>query len=326
MNYATALELPTSWATDAQRYGSKAIRYTSFVFKAFNQEIAPVLGEAFKDQSHYYFQCLKGVNRWAMKTAGITHNPVTASISAALAELTSTEAQTTYRRLQHIATESAMDALVIGLCGVVAVAQGVEAAQKVYRMVKRAYDWVDGRLNPAQPEPSILPTVTQFFAQDKAEEDIAALIEAVGHERSFLKQLDRLDADALTTVQAKADEAIAGAIQAKANQCKCDRAAMVLRMEGDRISREALAYVIDRAVAYATAETVPIAEASALNEDSPTTVQQMLQATAAPAVAEAELVGALDVPGATGKRRGRAKASTSKAGVKPKGARVKAKV
>jgi hypothetical protein len=310
MNYASALELPTSWATDAQRYSYRAVHYTSFAFKAFNQEIAPVLGEALKDQSHYYVQCLKGANRWAMKASGITHNPLQAAVRAAHAELTSTEAQATYRRVRHITRETAMDALVIGLCGVVAVAQGVEAAQKVYRTVKRCYDWVDARLNPAQPEPSILPTVTQFFAQDKAEEDIAAIIDDVGHERSFLMQLDRLDAEALATVQAKADDAIAGAVQAKANQCKCDRAALVLQMEGDRLALETLASVVDRAVAYATAETV----------------QPMLQATAAPAVAKAELVGALNVPGATGKRTSRAKASNSKAGVKPKGARAKAKV
>lgn len=51
-------------------------------------------------------------------------------------------------------------------------------------------------------------------------------------------------------------------------------------------------------------------------------VQQMLQATAAPAVAEAELVGALDVPGATGTSKRQHKA----AGVKSKEAKVKAKV
>jgi hypothetical protein len=309
MNYAPALVLP-SWTVEVQGYGQQVIRYTPIVLKAFNKTIAPVIIASIKGFSGHWFESECYWRQRITNLAGITYNPVTASISAAHAELTSTEAQATYRRVRHITRETAMDALVIGLCGVVAVAQGVEAAQKVYRTAKRCYDWVDARLNPAQPEPSILPTVTQFFAQDKAEEDIAAIIDDVGHERSFLMQLDRLDAEAIATIQAKADEAIAGAIQAKANQCKCNRIALVLRMESDRLAREALASVVDRAVAYATAETV----------------QQMLQATAAPAVAEAELVGALDVPGATGKRRGRAKASTSKAGVKPKGARVKAKV
>jgi hypothetical protein len=299
MNYATALELP-SWTAEVQGYSKTVIRYTPIIFKAFNKTFAPVIIDSLKGVGLYLIERERLWKEWAMTRAGVTHNPLQAAICAAHAELTSAEAQATYRHIQRITRESAMDALVICLCGAVAVAQGVEAAQKVYRLAKRFYHWVDGRLNPAQPEPSILPTVIQFFAQDKAQEDIAALIEAVGYERSFLKQLDRLDAEALATVQAKADEAIAGAVQAKANQCKCDRAALVLRMEGDRLASEALAYVADRAVAYATAETV----------------QPMLQATAAPAVTEAELVGALDVPGATGKRTSRAKASNSKTGTK----------
>jgi hypothetical protein len=325
MNYATALTLP-DWAAEAQMYSKRMIHYTPIVLKAFNKTFAPVILDSLKGVGLHLIERERLWCQWTMNVAGITHNPIQAAVRSAHAELTSAEAQATYRHIQRITHETAMDALVIGLCGVVAVAQGVEVAQKVYRTVKRCYDWVDARLNPPLPEPSILPTVIQFFAQDKAEEDIAVLIEAVGHERSFLKQLDRLDTEALATIQAKADEAIAGAVQAKADQLKCDRAALVLRMEGDRLALEALAYVVDRAVAYATAETVQIAEAIALNEDSPTTVQQMLQAIAAPAVAEAELVGALDVPGATGKRTSRTKAGTSKAGVKPKGSRAKAKV
>jgi hypothetical protein len=299
MNYATALTLP-DWATEAQVYSQQVIRFTPVVFTALSKTIAPVTIASIKGFSNHWFESECYWRQRITNLVGITYNPLTASIRAAHAELTSTEAQATYRRLQHITRETAMDALVVGLCGVVAIAQGVEAAQKVYRTVKRCYDWVDTRLNPPLSEPSILPTVIQFFEHIKAEEDIAVLIDEVGHERLFLMQLDRLDAEALATVQAKADEAIAGAIQAKANQCKCDRAALVLRMEGDRLASEALADVVDRAVAYATAETV----------------QPMLQATAAPAVTEAELVGALDVPGATGKRTSRAKASNSKTGTK----------
>jgi hypothetical protein len=153
MNYATALELPTSWATDAQRYSYRAVHYTAFAFKAFNQEIAPVLGEALKDQSHYYVQCLKGANRWAMKVSGITHNPIQAAVRAAYAELTSTEAQATYSRIRHITRETAMDALVVGLCGVVAVATTIETAQTVYRHTKRVYGKVYAWLNPS-PLPS----------------------------------------------------------------------------------------------------------------------------------------------------------------------------
>jgi hypothetical protein len=306
MNYAAALVLP-SWTVEVQGYGQQVIRYTPIVIKALSKTIAPVTIASIKGFSNHWFESECYWRQRITNLAGITYNPLTASISAAHAELTSTEAQATYHRLQHIATESAMASIALAVCGVFAVAQGVEAAQKVCRMARHVYNWVDIRVNPAQPEPSILPTVIQFFAQDKAEEEVAALIEAVRHERSFLMQLDRLDAEALATVQAKADEAIAGAIQAKANQCKCDRAALVLQMESDRISREALADVVDRAVVDATAETV----------------QQIFQATAAPAVAEAELVGALDVPGATGKGTFRAKAGNSKTGAKAAKAETK---
>jgi hypothetical protein len=269
MNYATALELP-SWTAEVQGYSQTVIRYTPIVFKAFNKTFAPVIIASLTGTSLYLIQRERLWYKWTMNVAKITHNPLQSAVSSAWIELTSAEAIATYSRIRYITRETAMDMLVIGLCGAVAITQGVEVAQKVYRTVKRVYDWVDARLNPPLPEPSILPTVIQFFAQDKAEEDIAALIDEVGHERSFLMQLDRLDAEALATVQAKADEAIAGAIQAKANQCKCDRAALVLQMESDRLASEALASVVDRAVAYATAETVQITEASALN--SPTTV------------------------------------------------------
>jgi hypothetical protein len=283
MNYATALELPTSWATDAQRYSYKAIRYTSFAFKAFNQEIAPVLGEALKDRSHYYVQCLKGVNRWAMKISGITHNPISAAIRSAHAELTSTEAQATYRRLQHIATESAMDALVIGLCGVVAVAQGVEAVQKIYGFAKQVYRWVDDRINPLLEQPTLLPTVDLCLAH-LSDAELAARIESL------------VDPLLLEVV----DEAIAPSSESTPLQST----------EDDECPTE----------------DEPVAFWNPAPKDMHIEVQQMLQATAAPATTEAELVGSLDVPGAIGKRTSRAKASTPKAEVKPKGARAKAKV
>jgi hypothetical protein len=76
----------------------------------------------------------------------------------------------------------------------------------------------------------------------------------------------------------------------------------------------------------AKAQSVESPVADPAPKDMHIEVERMLQATAAPAVAEAELVGALDIPGATGKRTSRAKASTSKAGMKPKGTRAKAKV
>jgi hypothetical protein len=295
---ATAITFP-SWTAEVQHYAQKAIRYTPIIFKTFNQTIAPILIENIKGFSLHWFESECYWRERITNLIGITHNPLTAAISAARAELTSEDAITTYLRLQHITRETAMDALVICLCGVVAVAQGVEVAQKVYRTAKRVYDWVDVRVNPPQPEPVILPSVHQFFEQSKAQEEIAAIIDEVGHDLSFLKQLDRLDTDALALVCAKVDDAIA---QAKAEQ------------PHDRLTE-------------AQAVESPVEGLGQIWNPTPKDmhieVQQMLQATAAPAMAEANLVGALDVPGATGgKRTSRAKASTSKAGAKPKGTRA----
>jgi hypothetical protein len=219
MNYATALTLP-DWATEAQVYSERVIRYTPIVLKAFNKTLAPVIIDSLKGVGLHLIERERLWCQWMMNVAGVTHNPLQAAVRAARAELTSAEAQATYRHIRHIARETAMDALVIAICGVVAVAQGVEAAQKVSHLAKRVYDWVDARLNPAQPEPIILPSVELCFDQIKAEEEVAALIESVTHDRSFLKQLDRLDADALASVCAKVDDAIA-----KAQQIKSARAA-----------------------------------------------------------------------------------------------------
>jgi hypothetical protein len=315
MNYATALALP-SWTAEIQGYSQQVIRYTPIFLKAFSKTIAPQLLTIFKDLSHYYFECGRGAGAWAMIAAGITHNPIQAAVRSAHTELTSPDAITTYRRLQHITRETAIDALVIGLCGVVAVAQGVEAAHKIYGLAKRVYRWVDGRLNP-------LPARNDSFGKAFAvadEKAITAIIEEVRYERYFLSQFDQLDSDILAINAEEIDEAIA---QVKANQLKCDRAALVLQMECDRSAQEAFAYVVDQAVAFAKAETVQVVAAPVIVEDHPATV---LKAPTAPATAETELVGSLDVPGATGKRTSRAKASTSKAGMKPKGTRAKAKV
>lgn len=307
---ATAITFP-SWTAEVQSYSQKAIRYTPIVWGAFNKTFTPVILDSLKGTSLYLIQRERLWCQWAMNVAGITHNPLQSAFSAAHAELTSAKAQATYRHIQRITHETAMDALVIGLCGVVAVAQGVEAAKKVYRTVKRCYDWVDTRLNPPLTEPSILPTVIQFFAQDKAEEDIAALIEAVGHERSFLKQLDRLDVEALALVCAKVDDAIASSSRAVTHQ---ESAQAKAEQPRDRITE---AHAVESPVAGFGQIWNPAPK------DMHTEVELMLQATAAPAVAEAELVGSLDVPGATAKRTSRTKASTSKAAVKPKGARAK---
>jgi hypothetical protein len=298
MMNATAIAFP-GWTAEVQSYSQKVIRYSPIIFKAFNKTFAPVIIDSLKGVGLHLIERERLWYQWTMNVAKITHNPLQAAVRAAHAELTSTEAQATYRRVRHIIRETAMDALVIGLCGAVAVAQGVEVAQKVYRTTKRVYDWVDARLNPS---PANIPSVGKAFAMAD-EKAIAAIVEEVRYERYFLSQFDQLDSDILAINAEEIDEAIA---QVKAQQLKRDRAALVLRMESDRLALEALADVVDRAVAYET-------------------VQPMLQATAAPATAEAELVGALDVPGATGKRTSRAKASNSKTGAKASNSKTGAK-
>jgi hypothetical protein len=209
---ATTLALP-SWTADIQRYSQKAVFYTPIVWRSFQRNIAPVLVEIVKGLSLHWFESECYWRQRITNFAGITHNPLTASVSAAIAELTSDEARTTYRHIRHIARETATDALKIGLCGVVAIASGIELAQKVYRQAKAAYAWVDAKLNPAGPEPMILPTVEMAIAphqesalQQEPLEDIQALIaEDEEYERQFMARLERLDDVAVQPSQTEVD-------------------------------------------------------------------------------------------------------------------------
>jgi hypothetical protein len=142
---------------------------------------------------------------------------------------------------------------------VVAIAQGVEVAQKVYRTTKRCYRWVDARLNPA---PAIVPSVGKAFAvtPDRA---IAAIVEEVRFERYFLEQFDQLDSDVLAITEEEVDEAIA---QVTIAQLKSARAALALQMEGDRLAREALVYVVDQTVTFAMVKPQPVSEVAVVNE------------------------------------------------------------
>jgi hypothetical protein len=283
---ATAITFP-SWTAEVQVYSQKVIRHSPIILKAFNKTFAPAILDSLKGVGLHLIERERLWYQWTMNVAGITHNPLQSAVRAAHAELTSSEAQTTYRHIQHITRETAMDALAIGLCGVVVMAQGVEAAQKVYRTVKRCYEWVDARVNPEPLQPSILPSVDLFFAQDKAQEDIAAIMDEVGHDHSFLKQLDRLDASALAIVCSKVEDAIAQTNQAKTQQLKSDRITETKAVES------------------------PVASYGQIWNPAPTDihaeVQQRLRAIAA---TEDSPASALNVPGA--------KVSTGKTGAKAK--------
>jgi hypothetical protein len=309
---ATTLVLP-SWTTEIQRYSQKAIFYTPIVFNAFNETLAPVFAESIKGLTSHWFETECYWRERMMNVAGITHNPITASVSATYSELTSTEAQATYSHIRHIIRETATDALIIGLCGVVAIAEGIEFGMKVYSQVKAAYTWVDAKLNPAGPAPVILPTVAMAIAHTP-ENAIATIIEKIQEDRQLIAKFDQLDSDALATVQAKAEEAIT---QATIAQLKTARAALMFREECDWASREQLAFVVGMAVKLAQAEVsqpngfgdyIPVT--GSITNPEPTDMHQeniRMVAESAPtddkAVDVEDIASALLVPGAEGKRK-----------------------
>ena len=87
-----------------------------------------------------------------------------AAVRAAYAELVSDESLITYRRIHRIIRETAMDGLVVGLCGVVAISVGVDVVQKGYRTAAKLYRAVYARLNPSVPDPELLPSVSMAIA------------------------------------------------------------------------------------------------------------------------------------------------------------------
>ena len=192
MNITTLLQLDSishpAWANTTIHDISKAAAHSNIVIKAFSKTLAPVITTTTKDLFMYYVQCLSGLNHWTMRQAGITHNPVSAAVKAAHAELVSSASIITYRRIRHITRETAMDALVVGLCGVAAISVGVDVVQRGYRAVAKLYRAVYGWLNPSAPEPELLPSVSMAIAS----EELAAA-------------LDHFATVAEATVQAKAD-------------------------------------------------------------------------------------------------------------------------
>jgi hypothetical protein len=82
-----------------------------------------------------------------------------------------------------------MDALVVALCGVVAVATTIETAQTVYRHAVALYGKVHAQFNPA---PVIVPTVEMAFAATD-EKAIAVMVEEIQVERYFIAQFDQID-------------------------------------------------------------------------------------------------------------------------------------
>jgi len=199
MNIATAYE-STNWATEAQSFINKTTFYTPIIWKAFNKKLAPVIISSTKGLAAHWFESECYWRQRITNLVGITHNPLTASVSAAIAELTSDNAIATYSRIRHIIREAATDALVIGLCGVVAVVSGIELGVKVYRTAKSLYARVDSWLNPAGPVPVILPTVNQCLEYisendiNDVQDNIQSLLQDdIQYGQEFLAKLEQLD-------------------------------------------------------------------------------------------------------------------------------------
>jgi hypothetical protein len=311
MNIAT-YELP-SWTAEVQHFINKTAFYTPIVWKAFNKTLAPVIISSAKGFVGHWFETECFWRQRITGLAGITYNPLTASVSAAYSELTSSKAQATYVRIRHIIREAAKDALVIGLCGVVAIASGIELSQKVYRQAKAAYAWVNAKLNPAGPEPMILPTVGMAIAphqesalqQEKPLEDVQALIaEDEEYERQFMAKLERLD-----DVKDCANE-----IQAQVENDLWDGEVDYEPVEFSPSSE--FAPLSDLVLALSPTAYTPVF--GPIVNPAPTDMHTEVQRMAtAPAKAEDELVSALEVPGATGKRT-RTSKSTRNAGTNAK--------
>ena len=185
MNITTSLQLDSisrpAWANTTIHNIRKAAAHSNIVIKAFSKTLAPVIATTTKDLFMYYVQCLSGLNHWTMRQAGITHNPVSATVKAAHAELVSSASIITYRRIRFITRETAMDALVVGLCGVAAISVGVDVVQRGYRAAAKLYRAVYGRINPSEPQPELLPSVNMALASEELAEalnDFATVVEA----------------------------------------------------------------------------------------------------------------------------------------------------
>jgi hypothetical protein len=239
MNFATSLELP-SLAPQIQTRIQEWIRYSPVLIKAFNKTIAPEILSTVMGVSGYYIECGRGAGCMAMKAAGITHNPLQAAVRSAYAELTSTEAHATYQQITSLTKARAIDAVVIGLCATVAIAEGIDLAQRCYRAARAFY----GRFYPVD-EPTILPSVELALnlpLQD--EEQLSAIVADINTERFFLAEFDRIDADALCAV----------CIQVEIAQIKIARARLALALASAHAAQSQLAYVVDKAIEFTIAD------------------------------------------------------------------------
>jgi hypothetical protein len=279
---ANSIVLP-SWAADCQRFVFQAAIYSQAAAKAFNSAIAPRLIATTLTLSRYTFQAGQACGLWVMDAAGIEYNP----FRAAYDELTSAEAMATYCRIRCIARETAMDALVIGLCGVVVIATSIEVSQAGYRKAVALYQLLDQRFSPS---------LSTLWMAMPFRDHRAATVDEIQRDRHRLIQRDELNAVSLAAVQSPTDTAIAQFVVAP--QLKADRAALALQVECDRQAQAQLAYVVDRAIEFSQSAMI---KRSGLEE----AIESQTEASGAETIA-------LPQPKPTRKPRQRREASTTK--------------
>jgi hypothetical protein len=168
------ISLP-AWAETTIRNTRQAAAYIPIVIKAFSKTIAPVIATTAKDLSRYYWLCFQGAEAWTMD-----RQPISSGIRTVYTKLTSPISIANYRRLRTFICKTAMDALIVGLCGVVALSVGVDLAQKGYKLAQKGYRATEkfytvvyARLNPSEPQPELLPSVEMAIASTEIAEALA---------------------------------------------------------------------------------------------------------------------------------------------------------
>jgi hypothetical protein len=323
--YATfdSIKVP-ALSKDVQDFTLNSYIYGRAFTKAFSITIAPRLIIAGKTFLHYSLIGLNTLEQQELEAIELQYNPVRAAAKAAWTELHSPDAIACYRQMHSVynarqteAKEKLFDIAIVGLCGVIAISEGIEFAQRVYQSAKSLYARVEALFNPPAPGPVELLTV-KLAMITKSNAEIELIAEQLQQERQTIAQFDVAEADALSQVEAKVDEAI---VQVNIQSVKDARAALALAKESDRHAQAQLEFVTDKAVVFAqeklnqpnaSSNYVPVT-GQIWNPESKDVHQEVAQMATAkiPAAVEETIASALHVPGAVAERKRRKPISNS---------------
>jgi hypothetical protein len=315
--YATfnSMQLP-ALPKEVQEFCFKSYVYGRAFTKAFSITIAPRMITAGKTFLHYSYVGLQTLEQQELEAVQIQYNPVRAAAKAAWSELTSTEAIACYRQIQSVgqqqitdAKDRLMDVAIIGLCGVVAIAEGIYFAKAVYQKAVALYQKVSGFFSPTAPETTLLPTVEMAICT-KSDAEVESIAQQLQQERQTIAQFDSAESAALNLVQALVDDEI---VQVKIQQLKDARAVLVLAEESDRQAQAQFEFVVDKAIEFAEEDInlpnasrayVPVVPEKIWNPE-PTNMHDAVLEMAQ----HANPALSLDVPGAVREQRTRRRSS-----------------